>query len=38
LPDHVLPQPRHQYIDDASEENQRVKQEVLAFLKTAIPN
>jgi len=38
LPDHVLPKPGVQYLDDASEENQRVKQEVLAFLKTAIPN
>jgi ABC-type Fe3+ transport system substrate-binding protein len=38
LPEFTIPKPGVQYLDDASEENQRVKQEVLAFLKTAIPN
>ncbi|HLY65513.1 MAG TPA: hypothetical protein VKU60_08260 [Chloroflexota bacterium] len=38
LPDYAIPKQGVNYIDDASEENQRIKQEVLAYLKTAIPN
>ncbi len=38
LADYVVPKPGVQYIDDASEENQRYKNEVLNLVKTLIPN
>ena len=38
LADYSIPKPGVQYVDDASEENQQVKQEVLTYLKSVMPN